>query len=201
MDLTDCSIFSYVKRDSLIHRISGGIKLIVLVLISGFVYSFSLYLNLSVLVFAILICFVTKISPKLYLRDLVPVFIVCVFIFISNICSYFLFKTQSVLVQSQNVFLMIKLINSVLLTSVFFKTTSSFELKKVFSSVYFIMFVSFIPKIFEIIKNTNMAYEARGVQRGGIQKIIVIIPSVIAQSINKANDLYISLSNREQGVH
>ncbi len=159
------AIFSYNKRDSLLHKTPAILKLLILFCVPLITYFTTLPYHVGLFVLAFLLILVAKIPLKSFLHDLKPIVYYCAFILIIDVLTLFLFdKTPmpinaeldaeldasavspnlsffSILLEKGNFLLMSKLIVSMAYTSIFFRTTSHLEmqqsLEKIESSITF----------------------------------------------------------------
>jgi biotin transport system permease protein len=61
------------------------------------------------------------------------------------------------------------------------------------------LMLSFLPRFFEIWEETNLALEAR-CAKGGIRRLLLVIPPVIERMIEKALDTALALESRGLGM-
>ncbi len=155
------AIFSYSKRESLLHNAPALLKLLILFCVPLATYFTSIPCHAGLFAIALLLVVLAKLSFKSFLRDLKPIIYYCFFIFIIDVFTILLFdKTPmpisteleesavsptltffNLLLEKGNFTLMSRLVVSMAYTSIFFKTTSHLEmrqsLEKIESSITF----------------------------------------------------------------
>lgn len=142
------AIFSYNKRDSLIHKIPAILKLVVLFCLPLALHLTILPYHLGFFMMAVILVFVAKLPLKSFLRDLKPMIYYCLFILVIDVLTILLFdKTPmpidmdetavspsmsfwTILLEKGNFTLMSRLVVSMAYTSIFFRTTSHLEMRE-----------------------------------------------------------------------
>ena len=157
-----------------------------------------------------LVSAVGKVRPTDFLRDLKPIAIYSAMIIMIDILSFLFFHTGEEIVTKRSLYLVLKLLCAIEATSVFFRTTSTFEIRDclqnmekavtfgrsslVLSSM-FALFLTFLPQIFATWTSLDLAYRSRGGRRG-LAKAFVLIPLLVTMSIKRAGTTYLALLNR-----
>ncbi len=147
------AIFSYNKRDSLIHKTPAILKLLILFCIPLITYFTPLVYHAGLFALAIILLLLAQIPLKSFLRDLKPIIYYCIFILIIDVLTILLFdKTPmpistelsaeleesvsptlnffTILKEKGNFLLMSRLVVSMAYTSIFFRTTSHLEMRQ-----------------------------------------------------------------------
>ena len=147
------AIFSYNKRDSIIHKTPAILKLLILFCVPLITYFTPLVYHAGLFALALLLVLLAKIPLKSFLRDLRPIIYYCIFILIIDVLTILLFdKTPmpistelsaeleesvsptlnffSILKEKGNFLLMSRLVVSMAYTSIFFRTTSHLEMRQ-----------------------------------------------------------------------
>ncbi len=202
-------IFSYTAVKSPIHSISALLKLLVLFLVPITVQLCPIWVCIALIAVFPVFAAIGRIRARDFLRDLRPIAVYCVMIAAIDVLSFLLFHAESIMTQ-KSLYTILKLFCAMEATSVFFRTTSTFEIRDslqsieravtfghsslVFSSM-FTLFLSFLPQIFATWSALDMAYRARGGRRGPA-KAVSLLPLLITMSIKRANTTYLALLNR-----
>jgi len=204
------SLLSYSKSNSPIHRIPAGIKLLALVAVPITLQLTSEYVCYSLMSLFLVLALLSGTGFRNFLRDLRPIVVYSFFIIAIDVLSYLIFDRNRAFITETSLRLIFKLICAMEVTSVFFRTTSTFEIRETLQSVErvltfghtrytvsstFTLFLSFLPQIFETWTALELAYKARG-GRDGLGKVIRLLPLLIAMSIKKASTTYLALLNR-----
>ena len=147
------AIFSYNKRDSIIHKTPAILKLLILFCVPLITYFTPLVYHAGLFALALFLVLLAKIPLKSFLRDLRPIIYYCIFILIIDVLTILLFdKTPmpistelsagleesvsptlnffSILKEKGNFLLMSRLVVSMAYTSIFFRTTSHLEMRQ-----------------------------------------------------------------------
>jgi energy-coupling factor transporter transmembrane protein EcfT len=144
------AIFSYNKRDSLIHKAPAILKLLILFCVPLVTYFTALPYHATLFAIAVILALIAKIPLKSFLRDLKPIIYYCLFILIIDVLTILLFdKTPmpisteleesavsptisffTILTEKGNFLLMSRLVVSMAYTSIFFRTTSHLEMRQ-----------------------------------------------------------------------
>ena len=148
------AIFSYDKRDSLIHKAPAVLKLLILFCVPLITYFTELPYHATLFVIAVILALIAKIPLKSFLRDLKPIIYYCFFILIIDVLTILLFdKTPmpistelsaeleestvsptlsffTILKEKGNFLLMSRLVVSMAYTSIFFRSTSHLEMRQ-----------------------------------------------------------------------
>ena len=202
-------IFSYSPVKSPIHSIPAWLKLLVLLAVPITVYLCPIWVAVVLIALFPVLAAVGKVKLSDFLHDLKPISYYCLMLLTIDVLSYLLFKAEEVISQ-RSLYLILRLLCAMEATSVFFRTTSTFEIRdtlqgiekaltfghsKLTFSTMFTLFLSFIPQIFATWSSLELAYRARGGKRGP-QKVVVLLPLLIAMSFKRANTTYLALLNR-----
>ena len=203
-------LFSYSKKNSIVHRTPAAIKLLLLLAIPITLYLTPIEVCLVLIPVLAIVAIISKISAKDFLRDLRPIVIYSILILSIDVLSYFISSKSTNIITNSSLYLILRLLCAIEALSVFFRTTGIYEitdcLQKLESKITFgssslvvssmlSLFLSFLPQVFSIWSDLELAYKARGGKRGPA-KVIRLLPMLLSLSIRKANTTYLALLNR-----
>ena len=204
------SLFSYSRKQSLIHRTPAWVKLLVLLATPFTVYLTPLYVCVSLMALFLILAIVSEMGMERFFRDLRPIAWYCLMIIAIDVLSYLLFDRNRDVITYTSLQMILRLLCAMEATSVFFRTTSTYEISCTLQSIekavtfghshlvvssVLSLFLSFLPRIFRTWSDIDYAYRSRGGRRG-ITKIIRLLPVLITISIKKASTTYMALQNR-----
>ena len=208
-------LFSYSKDCRLIRRIPIGIRM-------ALYFASCLAVVLSGIEFSIAACLAVLVVYSIFsvglfslFEDAKQAFAYISFVIVSNLLS-FLFKGNllaDIRISDFDFLLILRIIALIFLASLFFRTTSFYDIWKTadnFSflsrkkkeggisdlSKTFIMFVSFIPMVFRTWREIEKSYAARG-GKGGLAKIAALFPVLIRNCVLHADRTYDAFKARE----
>ena len=203
-------LFSYSKGKSFVHRAPAGLKLLILLAVPVTVSVTPLYVCLSLMAVFALIALVSGFGFSRFLRDLRPIAVYCVMIVAIDVLSYLFFDRSRAVVTQNSLNLILRLLCAMEATSVFFRTTGSYEItttlqaieravtfghSKLVVSGMLSLFLSFLPQIFRTWSEIDCAYRSRGGRRG-LSKVVRLLPVLITVSMKKASVTYMALLDR-----
>ena len=204
------SLFSYTASDSIIHRTPAGLKILLLFCVPVTVLLCPIEVCLVLIAVFPILALVGKIRLLDFLRDLRPIVIYCMMIVSINVLSYLLFHRNDEIVTQRSLHTILRLLCAIEATSVFFRTTSTYETGSALQTVervltfgksrlvlsgLFSLFLGFLPQIFATWSSLDLAYRARGGKKG-ISKVLTLFPLLITMSMKKATTTYLALLNR-----
>ena len=200
------SLFAYTKKDSAVHRAPCWLKLIILFAVPITLYLTSIWVCIALIPTFLLLALIAGIGAGRFLRDLRPILIYSLMIISIDILSWLLFRRNDEVITKTSLYLILRLLCAVEATSVFFRTTSIYEITDMLIRIpfgkaglavsgVFSLFLTFLPQIFATWSELEMAYRARG-GRKGIAKATILLPLLISLSISKARTTYLALLNR-----
>lgn len=204
------SLFSYTASDSIIHRTPAGLKILLLFCVPVTVLLCPIEVCLVLIAVFPILALVGKIRLLDFLRDLRPIVIYCLMIVSIDVLSYLLFHRNDEIVTQRSLYTILRLLCAIEATSVFFRTTSTYETGSALQTVervltfgksrlvlsgLFSMFLGFLPQIFATWSSLDLAYRARGGKKG-ISKVLTLFPLLITMSMKKATTTYLALLNR-----
>ena len=204
------SLFSYSRKQSLIHRTPAWVKLLVLLATPFTVYLTPLYICVSLMALFLVLAIVSEMGMERFFRDLRPIAWYCLMIIAIDVLSYLLFDRNRDVITYTSIQMILRLLCAMEATSVFFRTTSTYEISCTLQSIEKAMtfghsrlvvssvlslFLSFLPRIFRTWSDIDNAYRSRGGKKG-ITKIVRLLPVLITISIKKASTTYMALQNR-----
>ena len=204
------SLFSYTASDSIIHRTPAGLKILLLFCVPVTVLLCPIEVCLVLIAVFPILALVGKIRLLDFLRDLRPIVIYCMMIVSIDVLSYLLFHRNDEIVTQRSLYTILRLLCAIEATSVFFRTTSTYETGSALQTVervltfgksrlvlsgIFSLFLGFLPQIFATWSSLDLAYRARGGKKG-ISKVLTLFPLLITMSMKKATTTYLALLNR-----
>ena len=204
------SFFSYSRKQSLIHRTPAWVKLLVLLATPFTVYLTPLYICVSLMALFLVLAIVSEMGMERFFRDLRPIAWYCLMIIAIDVLSYLLFDRNRDVITYTSLQMILRLLCAMEATSVFFRTTSTYEISCTLQSIekavtfghsrlvvssVLSLFLSFLPRIFRTWSDIDNAYRSRGGKKG-ITKIVRLLPVLITISIKKASTTYMALQNR-----
>ena len=199
-------LFAYTKKDSMVHRTPCWLKLIILFAVPITLYLTSIWVCIAIIPTFLLIALIAGIGVGRFFRDLRPIAIYSLIIISIDVLSWLLFRRNDEVITKTSLYLILRLLCAVEATSVFFRTTSIYEITDMLIRIpfgkaglavsgVFSLFLTFLPQIFATWSELEMAYRARG-GRKGIAKATILLPLLISLSISKAQTTYLALLNR-----
>jgi len=186
------SIFKYNYIKGPLHKVPAIIKIIFFIPIIVFCVTLtSLWLCIGIGIM-ILSAFICRLSLHDQMLDLKPVLFYILFIYLlsilSNIINYDSLNTAhfSLFIPNSEILrIMLRIILIVQISSVFFRTTSSLEIRDAVKLNIITLFLMFIPEIFNTWSNINLAWKARASSKG-IKKVKNLLFALISLSFEKA---------------
>lgn len=218
------AIFSYKHGNSIIHKLSPTIKILLLPVFSLLVFNLNEFFTIFLVVTQIILCFNLKFSVKEQITDIKPVLfygVMLIFAKISILIYQIIFENQNfkplflqIICEKETYILILKLLCIMQSTSILFKTSTPLEiregiiiiesfLRKVFHlkkshvlSESLALFFIFIPMIFETYENIKFTWKGRQ-GKTNIKMFLVIFPVLLAVTMNKAYKKTLSLLARK----
>ena len=199
-------LFAYTKKDSAVHRTPAALKLLLLFAVPVVLYLTSIWVCLALIPTFLLLALIAGIGVGRFFRDLRPIVIYSLMIILIDVLSWLIFRKNDDVITKTSLYLILRLLCAVEATSVFFRTTSIYEITEMLSRITFgktglvvssmlSLFLTFLPQIFATWAELDSAYRARGCRKG-IAKAAVLLPLLISMSINRARTTYLALLNR-----
>ena len=192
-------LFSYRRGTSFLHRMSPLLKLLLLFGFTALIFFFPNYVLFYSAFFIFFARFI-GFSFLEQLRDLKPILPYCLLLVSLHVFSV-LIKTESSI--KDLAFLILKLVCLMQISSLFFNTTSSLQLKETMEKILpfkaallFSLFLFFIPLLFSIWTKLDYSWKARGGKKG-LLKIFKLFPIFISESLYKGQKLMYALKNRQ----
>ena len=197
------SLFSYKAANSVLHRTPTLIKILFLLAVPITVSLCPVEVSIVLIAVIPLLAVLGKVRFRDFLKDLKPAVYYSLMIVTIDVLSFLLFDRTRSIVTTRSLELTLNLICAMEASSVFFRTTSSFEIREALSfghpgnpvSDMFALFLSFLPQVFETWTQLDLAYRSRG-GKGGPAKVLRLIPILITMSMKKAGTTYLALLNR-----
>jgi len=188
------TVFKYKIIKGLLHEVPALIKLLLLLPLS-FICMYLPSLSLGVgIVSAVFIAFICGLSLHDQLTDFKPVFYYAILMYALSVFSNLFNNFRSLpLNQLLTVFIpnheylriTLRLALIVQISALFFRTTSSLEIREVLRLEIISLFLCFIPEIFKIWTSINLAWKSRG-GKEGFGKIKTLVFILISLSFEKA---------------
>ena len=199
-------LFAYTKKDSMVHRTPCWLKLIILFAVPVTLHFTPIWVCIALIPTFLLLALIAGIEAGRFFRDLRPIVIYSMMIISIDVLSWLVFRRKDEIITKTSLYLILRLLCDVEATSVFFRTTSIYEITDMLIRIpfgkaglavsgVFSLFLTFLPQIFATWSELETAYRARG-GRKGIAKAVVLLPLLISLSINKARTTYLALLNR-----
>lgn len=162
-------LFSYRRGTSFLHRMSPPLKLLLLFGFTALIFFFPNYVLFYSAFFIFFARFI-GFSFLEQLRDLKPILPYCLLLVSLHVFSVFI-KTETDI--KDLTFLILKLVCLMQISSLFFNTTSSLQLKEALEKILpfkvallFSLFLFFIPTLFSIWTKLDYSWKARGGKKG-----------------------------------
>lgn len=195
------NLFEYVKNDTIIYKIPAVLKLVLMLLLSIAVCFLDAQVNLIAFLLIFLVFVLSRVNVTYFLKDLLPIIWYTFFIVIFNILSCIISNgtlSMDEVLNNYTLSLISRLFTVVALTSLFFRTTSIFDLfYSLRGSLIIALFFNFFTRLFSIWGTLSKTYRARGGKRG-VKMVYKLMPIFILLSLKKANDTYLSICNRKK---
>ena len=199
-------LFAYTKKDSMVHRTPCWLKLIILFAVPVTLHFTPIWVCIALIPTFLLLALIAGIGAGRFFRDLRSIVIYSMMIISIDVLSWLVFRRKDEIITKTSLYLILRLLCAVEATSVFFRTTSIYEITDLLGRIPFgkvglavsgvlSLFLTFLPQIFATWSELETAYRARG-GRKGIAKAVVLLPLLISLSINKARTTYLALLNR-----
>ncbi|EMB24849.1 hypothetical protein HMPREF9723_00080 [Treponema denticola OTK] len=193
-------LFSYRRGTSFLHRMSPLLKLLLLFGFTALIFFFPNYVLFYSAFFIFFARFI-GFSFLEQLRDLKPILPYCLLLVSLHVFSVFI-KTETDI--KDLTFLILKLVCLMQISSLFFNTTSSLQLKEALEKILpfkvallFSLFLFFIPTLFSIWTKLDHSWKARGGKKN-LLKIFKLFPIFISEALYKGQKLMYALRNRSE---
>lgn len=223
----EVSLFSYEPIKSPLARIPPGLKLMVLFILIILLLYIELKLAIILFFTLIAISLLLGFSLESQVRDFRPIVIYIFFLYLVNVLINFsLAKSFSweLFIPTNSISLsMVRLLVTVQLASLFYKTTTSSQLKfslehlevflrkllrknpflrkrvgvKPSMTFTFTLVIAFIPRLFSLWNQLRLAWQARG-GSVGLSMIPTLFPQLLALAFSDAENTWQAILNREQ---
>jgi len=188
------TVFKYKTIKGILHEVPALIKLILLLPLSFVcMYLPPLWLVVGI-VSAVFAAFICGLSLHDQLTDFKPVFFYAILMYALSVFSNLIDNFRLMPVnQFLTVFIpnheylriTLRLALIVQISALFFRTTSSLEIREVIRLEIISLFLCFIPEIFKIWTSINLAWKSRG-GKEGFGKIKALLFILISLSFEKA---------------
>lgn len=205
------ALFSYTRRNSLLHRTPAWIKLLVLLATPVTIHLTPVWVCISLMVLYVLLAAVSRMGFSGFFRDIRPILVYCAMVVMIDVLSWLLFNREKDIVTQTGILMVLRLVCAAEAASVFFRTTGTYEIGNTLRGIeravtfghtryavsgMFTLFLGFLPQIFRTWSEIDAAYRSRGGRRG-IRKVLVLLPILITISMKKAETTRLSLLARD----
>lgn len=223
----EVSLFSYEPIKSPLARIPPGFKLLVLFIL--IILLLNIELKLAIILFFTLIALslLLGFSLESQVRDFRPIVIYIFFLYLVNVLINFSLAksfSKELFIPTNSISLsMVRLLVTVQLATLFYKTTTSSQLKfslehlevflrkllrknpflrkrvsvKPSMTFTFTLVIAFIPRLFSLWNQLRLAWQARG-GSVGLSMIPTLFPQLLALAFSDAENTWQAILNREQ---
>jgi len=188
------TVFKYKTIKGVLHEVPALIKILLLLPLSFFcMYLPSVLLGVGI-VFTIFMAFICGLSLHDQLTDFKPVLYYALLMYALSVFSNLINNFRLMPVnQFLTVFIpnheylriILRLALIVQISALFFRTTTSLEIREVVRLETITLFLCFIPEIFKIWTSINLAWKSRG-GKDGFGKIKTLVFILISLSFEKA---------------
>jgi len=188
------TVFKYKTIKGFLHEIPALIKILVLLPLSFFcMYLPPVLLGVGI-VFTVFMAFICGLSLHDQLTDFKPVLYYALLMYalsvFSNLINNFRYlpinQLLIVFIPNQEYLrITLRLALIVQISALFFRTTSSLEIRELVRLETISIFLCFIPEIFKIWTSINLAWKSRG-GKDGFGKIKTLVFILISLSFEKA---------------
>lgn len=223
----EVSLFSYEPIKSPLTRIPPGLKLLVLFILIILLLHIELKLAIILFFTLIAISLLLGFSLESQVRDFRPIVIYIFFLYLVNVLINFSLAksfSRELFIPTNSISLsMVRLLVTVQLASLFYKTTTSSQLKfslehlevflrkllrknpflrkrvsvKPSMTFTFTLVIAFIPRLFSLWNQLRLAWQARG-GSVGLSMIPTLFPQLLALAFSDAENTWQAILNREQ---
>ena len=182
--------FSYKPGTSLLHRCPAIVKILVVPLLSIFIFVLPVYFCFGMIVLQFVVALALHFSIREIFTDLKVVFFYALMLAMVKVITLLAGgDTGSWL---ETLFMLAKLLCMMLLTSIFLRTSTSLELRQGFE-VFGVnavthtlsLFVCFIPLVSKIWRQTEQAWRIRA-GKNSIKKYAVLLPVFFSVGMKQA---------------
>ncbi|HZK20114.1 MAG TPA: hypothetical protein VFC68_05245 [Treponemataceae bacterium] len=224
MAINDTALFSYLPGSSFFHRLPAELKVVLLLICPPLLFKTSALVCVCIMVCFFLFSLVSGIRLKMHIKDIKPILIYCFFIIL--IKAVFAFYTHFSLIiktrtlnqlvlffipPKQTQLLVLHLICTIQCTSLFFKTTTSLEIKEALENIEqkisfgkssgnfsqtFALFIQFIPSVFFVWQQINRSWQVRA-GKNNIFKFVILLPVFVSVLLKKAHQIHLAITNRK----
>jgi energy-coupling factor transporter transmembrane protein EcfT len=188
------TVFKYKTIKGVLHEIPVLIKMLLLLPLSFFCMYLPLFWLGAGIVFTVFFAFICGFSLNDQLTDFKPAFYYAILMYALSVFSNLINNFKPLPVnQFLTVFIpnyeylriTLRLVLIVQISALFFRTTSSLEIREVLRLEIITIFLCFIPEIFKIWTSINLTWKSRG-GKDGFVKIKTLVFILISLSFEKA---------------
>lgn len=181
------SLFSYKPGNSFLHKCPAIVKIFLIPALSVCVFKFSPVFCFFLILFQTIIAFAVKFSVKEQIADLKPIIFYAVLLIFARIVSFLLNSSDFSFVEfvkseKANAIMLLKLFCTVQSASLFFKTSTSLEIRSGIEKIE-----TFVRKIFCLKKSNNLT--------NAISLFVMFIP-LVSKNWQQAKKAWISCGGK-----
>lgn len=199
--------FSYKPGNSILHRCPAIIKILAVPVFSILIFTLPVWFCLGMIVLQLAVALTLHFSMREIFCDLKVVFVYALMLAVVKILSLLVVGGNSDSI-SATLYMLCKLLCMMQLASLFFRTSTSLELRQGFEifgvntvSQALSLFVCFIPLVSKIWRQTEQAWRIRA-GKNSIKKYAVLLPVFFSvgmkQAYNMARACLIRQTSSEQ---
>ena len=206
--------FSYKFGNSFLHRCPAWIKILLIPILNVCVFKFPFQISLILIFLQTVTAFILKFSVKEILTDLKPVLYYAVLLLFAkffgnlfagffSLATFFSDFWNFIISEKETGVLLLKLLCMIQTASLFFKTSTSLQLREGFENIEFFIrrifhlkkatpvaqvlsiFVTFIPIVAKNWQQITLAWYARGGKKS-VKMIIVLLPVFFSVGMKQA---------------
>lgn len=211
--MTEYSLFAYKFGNSFLHKMPTFIKILLLPILNILIINSPIVFVLILIIIQFVIFCLLKFPLKMQFTDFKPVFIYAFFVLFAKLITCFLGKLP-IHFEKETIFFLIKLFCIFQTTSLFFKTSSSIEIRNgIYTIEFFVhkffrlksnflftdllsLFIIFIPLVFRNWTQIKTAWKIRKGKQT-IKMYFILIPVLFSVCIKQANNINKSLLIRK----
>ena len=220
---SDIVLFQYKDGTSIFHRLPSWIKILLLVVVGYAVFMAPVTVCATLIPIVVIIAFFCNFRIEEQLADIKPAAYYAVLLYVitlgTNIAvdisstEKIAVNTSFFLPQHSDIRLVLRLVLTLQISSLLFRTTTPFALRSGISEIegcirkifhlseqnnfsqFFSIFLLFIPRVFSVWHAAEKTWKARG-GKSTIRKITILFPLLISVCIHKAWQTERALENR-----
>jgi len=207
--------WSYKKRSSPVHKLPAGAKLIFLLMLSLAAFfpgneAISLFVITGIAFIICLLSLIAGINPLLLLRGSSPLLLMVMAVFLVQAVEFspFILNFEGLM---ESIIFCARIGTAFAAGALLFSVTTSGEIRKSISqletvfklkrfkpSLSISLMLGFIPMLFQVWENINLAWKGRG-GRKNLNRLIILVPLLIERMMLKAAETATAMESRYAG--